>query len=43
MREESNTAISNCLDKFNKYSREEYSDLEYKRVDKYKSKKMLSV
>lgn len=39
MKEELKIGISNYLKKFNKYSREEYIDLEVKRVDKYKSKK----
>ena len=42
MREELKKSLSNYLKKFNKYSREEYIDLEFKRVDKYKSKKLLS-
>ena len=42
MREELKKGISNYLKKFNKYSKEEYIDLEYKRVDKYKPKKLLS-
>lgn len=40
MREELKKGISNYLKKFNKYSREEYIELECKRVDKYKSKKI---
>ena len=40
MREELKKGISNYLEKFNKYSREEYIDLECKRVDKYKPKKI---
>jgi len=38
MKEELKEGISNYLKRFNKYSKEEYIDLEYKRVNKDKSK-----
>ena len=40
MREELKKGIINYLKNFHKYSKEEYIDLEVKRVDKYKPKKI---